>query len=225
MTFHSSLDIPAVTSDTFAVSAARPSVYRGMPKRIFDLTLVLLSLPVVLPLVVLMMLLVALDGYAPLYRQKRIGYKGRIFSIVKLRTMVPDADLRLEQHLATDPEARGEWDKLQKLRDDPRVTWLGRFLRKSSLDELPQLWNVLTGDMSLIGPRPIMVDQAAIYPGHSYYSLRPGITGSWQVSERNLSSFVERASFDEAYAKSISFRGDLAILGQTVAVVLRGTGC
>ena len=139
--------------------------------------------------------------------------------------MVSNADALLEQHLACDPAAREEWNRTQKLRHDPRITPIGRMIRKSSLDELPQLWNVLVGDMSLVGPRPMMVDQQEIYPGTAYYALRPGITGFWQTSVRNESSFAERAGFDAAYLRDLSFRTDLHILMRTVRVVLRGTGC
>jgi len=138
--------------------------------------------------------------------------------------MVINADAKLEAYLASDPEARAEWDAHQKLKKDPRITLFGRILRKSSLDELPQLWNVLKGEMSLVGPRPMMESQRELYPGVSYYSLRPGITGTWQISDRNLCSFRARASFDEAYAREISFSKDVGILCQTVFVVARCTG-
>ena len=116
-------------------------------------------------------------------------------------------------------------DHNQKLKDDPRVTRLGRLIRKTSLDELPQFLNVLKGDMSVVGPRPMMVDQKALYPGTAYYSLRPGITGFWQISVRNESSFAERARFDTDYLRKLSFGTDLAVLWRTVSVVLKGTGC
>jgi lipopolysaccharide/colanic/teichoic acid biosynthesis glycosyltransferase len=202
----------------------RRGLYRNAAKRCLDIVLVLLTLPVSLPIILGMMCFTALDGGSPLYSQKRLGRGGRIFYMVKMRTMVPGADALLEDHLGKDPEARREWDATQKLKRDPRITRVGRFLRKSSLDELPQLWNVLKGDMSLVGPRPMMVEQEALYPGRAYFELRPGITGSWQVSERNESSFAERAKFDSQYLDSVSFYVDLAILFRTVAVVLRGTG-
>jgi lipopolysaccharide/colanic/teichoic acid biosynthesis glycosyltransferase len=138
--------------------------------------------------------------------------------------MVHDADARREDHLAQHPAARAGWNRTQKLRNDPRITPIGRVLRKSSLDELPQLWNVLKGEMSLVGPRPMMPSQAGLYPGTAYYALRPGITGSWQVSARNESSFADRARFDADYDQRISLATDLLILLATVRVVLRGTG-
>jgi lipopolysaccharide/colanic/teichoic acid biosynthesis glycosyltransferase len=139
--------------------------------------------------------------------------------------MVPDAEERLAAHLEAHPAAAAEWGRTQKLRQDPRVTRLGRFLRRSSLDELPQLFNVLTGDMSLIGPRPMMVDQAPLYPGRAYYALRPGISGPWQVSERNATSFADRARFDDRYDRDLSLLTDLRLILATFRAVLRGTGC
>ncbi|RKF12386.1 sugar transferase [Roseovarius spongiae] len=198
--------------------------YRDGAKRCLDVALVLLTLPISLPLILGMAVLAALDGAHPFYRQKRLGRGGRVFHMVKLRTMVPGADALLERHLRENPAARREWDETQKLKQDPRTTRIGRFLRKSSLDELPQLWNVLRGDMSLVGPRPMMVDQEALYPGKAYYELRPGITGPWQISERNATSFAERAGFDSEYLASLSLARDVSILLRTVGVVLRGTG-
>ncbi len=138
--------------------------------------------------------------------------------------MVPNAEERLESHLAASPQTREEWDSTQKLKNDPRITSTGKFLRKSSLDELPQLWNVLTGDMSLVGPRPMMENQESLYPGTAYYALRPGVTGSWQVSDRNETTFAGRAKFDTEYYYSLSLATDLKILARTVNVVLRATG-
>ncbi len=131
---------------------------------------------------------------------------------------------RLQAYLAQNPKARAEWDATQKLKDDPRVTRLGRLLRKTSIDELPQLWNVVRGEMSLVGPRPMMISQRALYPGTAYYSLRPGITGFWQVSERNDCEFAQRARFDAEYDSRVSFAVDLSILIRTVQVVCRATG-
>ena len=154
----------------------------------------------------------------------RVGRHGRIYTIWKLRSMTRDADQALEAHLAANPEARVEWDRTQKLKNDPRITKLGRVLRKSSLDELPQLFNVLRGDMSLVGPRPMMPEQQALYPGTAYYKLRPGITGMWQVSKRNESTFADRARFDTQYDRRLSLLTDIKLLLATVRVVLRGTG-
>jgi len=128
-------------------------------------------------------------------------------------------------YLASNPEAKAEWDHHQKLKSDPRITKTGRILRKTSLDELPQLWNVLMGQMSLVGPRPMMVDQDDLYHGKSYYDLLPGITGFWQTSDRHESSFAARVAFDDAYANEMSLKTDLVTLWRTIAVVFRGTGC
>lgn len=225
MTFRDYLEAPLQIEAAKAEPVLhRRSIYRHGAKRCLDIVLVLLTLPVSLPLILGMMCLAAFDGGVPIYRQKRLGRRGRVFEMVKIRTMVPRADALLEHHLRKDPEARREWDETQKLKCDPRITRIGRFLRKSSLDELPQLWNVLIGDMSLVGPRPMMVDQEALYPGETSFEMRPGITGLWQISKRNESSFAERAVFDNLYLDTLSFCGDVVILLRTVKVVLRGTG-
>ena len=200
-------------------------LYRRFGKRIFDVVLVLLAAPFVVPLVLLIALLVSLDGHNPFYVQNRVGRHGRIFRIYKLRTMIPNAKASLSAYLARNSEARQEWEINQKLRHDPRVTRLGQFLRNTSLDELPQLLNVLKGDMSLVGPRPMMIEQMPLYPDQAYYLLRPGISGAWQVSDRNGSSFAARATFDSHYNREMSFWLDLTIIVRTLLVVLRGTGC
>jgi lipopolysaccharide/colanic/teichoic acid biosynthesis glycosyltransferase len=170
-------------------------------------------------------LLIARDGGSPFYQQTRIGRFGKTFKMWKLRTMVANADAALEEYLRANPAARIEWDRNQKLRHDPRITKVGQILRKTSLDELPQLWNVLIGDMSLVGPRPMMVDQQSMYPGSAYYALRPGITGFWQVSVRHESSFAERATYDAEYLRKVNFVQDMSVMLKTVSVVTKGTGC
>lgn len=199
--------------------------YRLGFKRALDVLVVLAAAPFVVPLILIMAFAVAIDGGKPFYTQDRVGRGGRIFRMWKLRSMVVDADARMVAHLAENPEARREWDETQKLRDDPRITRLGQFLRKSSMDELPQLWNVLTGDMSLVGPRPMMPCQKALYPCTAYYELRPGITGYWQTAGRNKTTFAARAHFDAAYERDLSLATDMAILVRTVSVVVKGTGC
>ncbi|MCL4189536.1 MAG: sugar transferase [Rhodobacteraceae bacterium] len=203
---------------------SRRSVYRAVGKRALDIALVLLTAPVTLTLVLMMALLTALDGSNPFFVQRRLGKGGRVFRMWKIRTMVPDAEGMLARCLAADPALRREWESTQKLKEDERVTPFGRMLRKTSLDELPQLWNVLAGDMSLVGPRPMMPNQRDLYPGQAYFRLRPGITGPWQVSERNATTFAARAEFDAEYDLSLSFGRDVAILSATVGVVLKGTG-
>lgn len=199
-------------------------LYRAFGKRAFDVFFVIATAPIGLVLVAVAALLTALDGHNPFYRQKRVGRNGREFWLLKIRTMVPDAEAQLETHLRRHPAARREWDEKQKLEDDPRITRLGAFLRKSSFDELPQLWNVLKGDMSIVGPRPMMVDQRRLYPGRAYYRLRPGITGNWQISDRSEGSFAGRAAFDDAYEAEFGIGIDMGILVRTFGVVLRCTG-
>ncbi|MFV2001863.1 MAG: sugar transferase [Paracoccaceae bacterium] len=202
----------------------RRGIYRNFVKRVLDTVIIVLMAPVVVPVVVALAAVVARDGHMPFYASRRVGRNGRVFNMLKLRTMVPDAEALLAGHLEADAEARREWESTQKLKNDPRITRLGRFLRKFSLDELPQLYNVLNGDMSLVGPRPMLPSQRALYPGLSYYSLRPGITGPWQVSDRNDCEFAKRADHDREYEQRMSFLVDAALLSRTVGVIVRGTG-
>jgi lipopolysaccharide/colanic/teichoic acid biosynthesis glycosyltransferase len=193
-------------------------------KRALVLAIVLATAPFVLPLIGLLALLVRRDGGTAFYSHDRIGRNGEVFRFWKLRSMVVDADAQLKEHLARDPMARAEWARRQKLHNDPRITEIGRLLRRTSLDELPQLWNVLKGDMSLVGPRPMMPDQRMLYPGKAYFDLRPGLTGFWQVSGRNDVSFARRALYDTLYANRLSLLTDLTVLLLTIRVVVRGTG-
>lgn len=202
----------------------RPGIYRNGLKRGLDVMIVVASSIVVVPVVCILALLISLDGKSPFYWNERVGRGGRNFAMLKLRTMVPNADRQLERHLVADPAARAEWEATQKLKRDPRITLIGRYLRKLSLDELPQMWNVLLGHMSIVGPRPMMPSQRALYPGTDYYSLRPGITGPWQVSDRNECNFAQRADFDRQYDLTMSFPTDVRLVLTTVSVVLKGTG-
>ncbi|MGI9390950.1 MAG: sugar transferase [Boseongicola sp.] len=219
-------DSIAANVDSIPVPASvqRRGIYRFGLKRVFDLILVVLALPIVLPFIAVIALAVAADGYSPFFRQERIGKDGRRFTMWKFRTMVPNAEELLERHLADNSEARAEWESKQKLAFDPRCTRIGRALRRTSMDELPQLWNVFVGDMSLVGPRPMLPAQQSLYPGRSYYNLFPGITGPWQVTKRNESEFAERAGYDDLYDLELSFVTDFRLLFKTVAVVVRGTG-
>lgn len=200
------------------------SLYAGFGKRLLDILLVLASLPVLVPVLAVLAILVRRDGASAFFGQDRIGFNGEKFVCWKLRTMVPNAEELLETHLAQNPEARREWDEFQKLRNDPRITPIGRILRATSLDELPQFWCVLKGDMSLVGPRPFLPVQQQLYHGQSYYDLRPGITGLWQVTGHNDTSFVERVNFDESYSRKLTLWTDVKILFSTVKVVLRSDG-
>jgi exopolysaccharide production protein ExoY len=214
---------PLVVGDGW-VSARKERLYRRALKRWIDIAFVLLALPIVVPVVLVLVGVLKATGHSPFFTQERVGQGGRTFRLWKLRTMVPDADARLREYLQKDDVARQEWEAYQKLDRDPRITEFGQFLRKSSLDELPQLWNVLIGDMSLVGPRPMMVEQQELYPGSAYYALRPGLTGTWQISDRNQSTFAQRAEFDADYDRNLSIFKDLKILLATVGVVLRATG-
>jgi len=182
---------------------------------------------VALPLIVLIMAWIKLDSPGPIfYSQARIGRNGRRFRAWKFRSMVIDADKLLETYLAQHPELRKEWARDHKLKKDPRVTRAGRFLRRTSLDELPQLWNVLQGEMSLVGPRPITEKEVEKYGGafEVYKKVNGGITGLWQVSGRNDVSYEERVYWDQFYVRNWSVWLDCCILFRTIAVVLLSKG-
>lgn len=215
---------PHFEASKYSSKRGRIGLYRGFFKRVLDIFIALAALPAVIVLVLPFALLISLDGGSVFYRQKRLGRGGRIFSMWKLRSMVPNAQDKLAAYLAQNANAQIEWDKDQKLKMDPRITWVGRIIRKSSIDELPQIWNVLIGDMSIVGPRPIMLEQKALYPCSAYYALRPGITGYWQVSERNESTFTERAPFDAQYYRELTLWVDLKIILKTFSAVVRATG-
>ena len=199
--------------------------YRAAVKRVLDVALVLMASVPLLLTVGLLALFVRRDGGSAFYTQDRIGQNGKVFKILKLRTMVHNADEVMEEYLASDPAARAEWNHHQKLRNDPRITKVGKLLRRTSLDELPQLWNVLVGEMSIVGPRPMMLEQRVLYPGTEYYEMRPGITGFWQVSDRHETGFHERANFDRDYFQQMSFATDVKTIWMTFAVVLGAKGC
>lgn len=204
--------------------AGLPHLYRYGAKRLLDVVLVLATMPFWLPIILVTATIIARDGHNPFYTQARVGRNGRSFRLLKLRSMVPDADAFLEDYLRENPAARAEWNATQKLRNDPRITRPGRFIRRTSIDELPQLFNVLFGDMSLVGPRPMMVCQKSLYPGRRYYEMRPGLTGFWQISNRNHCRFVGRVRYDNAYFNAMSLPTDITVIWRTIGVVLRGTG-
>jgi exopolysaccharide production protein ExoY len=206
--------------------ASVSGVYARFGKRTLDIVLCLMAATVVLPVLLLVLLIVSLDGHAPIYAHRRVGRGGRLFNCLKVRTMVPNADERLRRLLASDPQAAREWKRHHKLLRDPRVTWFGRVLRATSLDELPQLWNVMRGDMSLVGPRPVTQAEIQRYAdaGPLVLSVRPGLTGAWQVSGRNRVDYHERVRMDVNYVTSISLRNDLKIILGTFPAVLAGTG-
>ncbi|MCX7888412.1 MAG: sugar transferase [Rhodobacteraceae bacterium] len=199
----------------------------GIAKRGFDIAVALAALVLFLPLFLGIVLMVRRSGPGPvLYGHTRIGFAGRPFRCLKFRTMVTDGDAVLARHLRDNPAARVEWDATRKLTADPRVTPLGHALRKLSLDELPQLLNVLRGEMSLVGPRPVVAEELARYGRSARYYLgaRPGLTGLWQVSGRNDISYRRRVAFDRAYVGRWSPARDAAIIARTVPAVLLARG-
>jgi exopolysaccharide production protein ExoY len=196
-------------------------------KRIFDILLACTLAPLVLPIVLVLMAVTKLSSSGPVfYRQQRIGQFGRPFFLYKFRTMVPDGDSLLARHLEDTPGALQEWEEHFKLRADPRVTCLGAALRRTSLDELPQLVNVLAGHMSFVGPRPVVEEELPRYGSAlAYYTAaKPGITGLWQVSGRGTLSYEARVLLDMQYVKTWSLLQDLKVLFRTAAAVSRCDG-
>jgi undecaprenyl-phosphate galactose phosphotransferase len=195
-------------------------------KRCIDVIGASLGLVLLGPLLIAIGLLIRADGGPALYGHRRVGMHGRPFQCLKFRTMVQNADRKLHELLARDPEAAAQWKREYKLRNDPRITRFGQFLRKSSIDELPQLINVLRGEMSLVGPRPIVEGELAYYGDDArfYLQVRPGITGLWQVSGRNDVSYDRRVALDAWYVRNWSVWHDLAIICRTVPTVLRRRG-
>jgi Undecaprenyl-phosphate galactose phosphotransferase WbaP len=196
-------------------------------KRLIDVLGAISGLLLLAPLMLLLAFLIKLDSPGPvLYWQWRLGKNGKPFKMLKFRTMHFDADCTLEDALKADGLLRREWDRYQKLRNDPRVTRVGRLLRRFSIDELPQLWNVLKGEMSLVGPRPFFTNQLEDYGNKfQYYVLvRPGLTGMWQISGRNKTSFAERADWDQYYVSNWSLWLEIYILARTLWVVFRSDG-
>ncbi len=195
-------------------------------KRAFDIVGSSLILLFLSPIIVFLLYQVSRDGGSPIYGHERIGLNGKKFHCLKFRSMVLNSHEILANLLATDPVARQEWDKDFKLKNDPRITKVGQFIRKTSLDELPQLWNVLRGEMSLVGPRPVIEKELERYAGDADYYLmaKPGMTGLWQVSGRNDVDYDVRVYFDAWYVKNWSLWNDIAILFKTINVVLRRDG-
>lgn len=196
-------------------------------KRGLDFCAALCALILLTPFLLGLACWVKFDSPGPIFfRQVRLGKGGQPFVMLKFRTMAVAAPQLLETHLNENPDARLTWTQFQKLMDDPRLTRAGKFLRRLSLDELPQLWNVLCGEMSLVGPRPCLPEQKEFYCEHFvwYAAMRPGMTGLWQVSGRNQLSFLERVWLDVQYVQQWSWCGDVRILLQTPGVVFRRDG-
>lgn len=220
-------DLTVTLSDLAGEKARSEYSVDALLCRLSDIFIASAILVFIAPLLLIVMVLVwAQDGGPMIFAHSRVGRGGRMFKCLKLRSMRMDADVQLARILATDPQARAEWERDQKLRNDPRITRIGRFLRRSSIDEFPQLVNVLKGEMSLVGPRPIVPAEAARYGRRiqAYARVRPGITGLWQVSGRNDTSYRRRVALDVMYSRSYSAILYYHILIRTVPAVLLSRG-
>jgi exopolysaccharide production protein ExoY len=203
-----------------------PTRGAAVTKRCVDVVGAILLGLVFSPLILVIAFLMRRGGGSVIYRHRRVGRNGTVFSCLKFRTMVHNADQVLRELLENDPDLQAEWVRDHKLRNDPRVTPLGRFLRRTSLDELPQLLNVLRGEMSLVGPRPVVREELLRY-GRSvgiYLAAKPGITGLWQVTGRNNTDYRRRVVLDTYYVRNQNVLLDLYILAKTTGVVLGGKG-
>jgi exopolysaccharide production protein ExoY len=218
---------PAVLGLRRNASEKSESPVGGRKKRTLDVVVALVALIGLAPLFLMIALLIKLtDGGTVFYGHQRVGQGGRGFRCLKFRSMAMDSDGVLADYLRDDELARAEWSSTRKLKVDPRVTLVGAVLRRMSLDELPQLWNVLRGDMSLVGPRPVVESELELYGECAKYYLmaRPGITGPWQVSGRNDISYQTRVMLDRAYVVNWSMAEDWAIIFRTVPAVLAARG-
>lgn len=220
------IDYPPADGFVFRIADSLDRPVAQSFKRAADAIAAGLGLLALSPLMVAIALLIRRDGGPALFVQPRVGRGGRMFGCLKFRSMTIDAERRLAEVLAADPDKAAEWAAYQKLSDDPRVTAVGRFIRRFSLDELPQLINVLRGEMSLVGPRPMTPDQQSDYGEAlaSYIRMRPGITGMWQVNGRNETTFAERARLDDWYARNWSMWRDAVILARTVRELAAPSG-
>lgn len=210
----------------FADIAACRKALNSAVKRQLDLIGAVVLAIVFSPLIIAIFLLMHRSGGAVIYKHRRVGRDGKMFECLKFRTMVPNADQLLRELLERDPALKAEWVQDHKLRNDPRVTRLGRFLRRTSLDELPQIWNVVLGEMSLVGPRPVIREELLRYGRNvgAYLAAKPGITGLWQVTGRNNTDYRRRVVLDTYYVRNQNLALDLYILFKTTGVVLGGKG-
>ncbi|WP_457567466.1 undecaprenyl-phosphate galactose phosphotransferase WbaP [Desulfurobacterium sp.] len=221
---------PLFFSEMFLLSVRNNLKYftNRLLKRLFDLTVSVVLLPVLIPIILIIALMIKLDSEGPVFFvHDRIGKDGKVIKVIKFRTMYKDARQRLEKLLAENEEVRKEWETYFKLKNDPRITRIGRFLRKTSLDELPQIFNVLKGDMSLVGPRPVVKEEIEKYYrdfAQYYYLVKPGITGLWQVSGRSDTDYDKRVRLDTWYVLNWSLWLDIIILVKTVKTVLKREG-
>lgn len=196
----------------------------GLLKRIMDLAIAVTALVLAAPVMIVVALLIKMTAGGPaVFSHGRIGFGGRSFNCYKFRSMVANSEEVLKAHLQSNPEAALEWELTHKIRNDPRVTFLGWMLRKSSLDELPQLFNIIRGDMSCVGPRPVVKDELKRYGDHveEYLRTRPGLTGLWQVTGRSSTDYANRVALDSQYVRNWSIWLDIAILFRTVFAVMR----
>ncbi len=212
-------------------SSGRLKKYNGgsdtFLKSLFDRLFAFFALIFFSPFLILISLVILItDGGPIFFGHKRIGRDGKEFNCLKFRTMARDAEERLAKILESDAEARAQWEAQQKLDDDPRITTVGEFFRKTSLDELPQFWNVLVGDMAIVGPRPVVAAEASHYGEHfsDYLSVKPGITGYWQVSGRSNTTYAERVQMDVEYVNNRSFGRDIEIILKTIKVMIMSDG-
>jgi exopolysaccharide production protein ExoY len=212
--------------DEIPSQAVPPASLYDAAKRVLDIASVMVLAVVFAPLILAIVVLMRREGGPIIYKHRRIGRNGRAFECLKFRTMVPNAEQVLRELLESNPAIKAEWVRDHKLRCDPRVTRVGRFLRRTSLDELPQLWNVLRGEMSLVGPRPVVREELLRYGRNvrAYLSAKPGITGLWQIKGRNDTDYRRRVALDTYYVRNRNLGLDFYILLQTTRVVLGGSG-
>lgn len=212
------LDVNA-RAQSVAVRAVRRHEFG---KRTIDIAVALAAIVLLSPLLVCVALLIKGSGTPAIFSHRRVGRRGQPFPCYKFRSMVANSDIVLAEYLAANPEAAEEWRLKRKLKSDPRVTRLGRVLRESSVDELPQLFNILRGDMSFVGPRPIMFEELAQYgrSARDYFAVRPGLTGLWQISGRGTLNFDERVECDRQYLRNRTLFYDMTIIMRTVPEVM-----
>lgn len=227
--FGANVPASALPSAEYAIPAESTKIIPvgGRAKRQFDVCCALCGLAALLPIFLLVAFAIKIaDGGPIFFRHKRVGRNGASFDCLKFRTMRTNASAILESHLRSSAEARQEWLETRKLKNDPRVTAIGTFLRKTSLDELPQVLNIIVGEMSVVGPRPVVSDEIALYgvDAQHYFTARPGLTGLWQVSGRNDVSYADRVRLDRRYVENWSFATDIGIVLRTIPAVFMSRG-
>ncbi|TMM51050.1 sugar transferase [Sulfitobacter sabulilitoris] len=214
--------VPALPSKVRQVN-----ILKSFARSSFDKGFAVLALLFFAPFIAVIALAILISEGGPVFfAHKRVGKDGREFNCLKFRTMAVDAEERLAALLENDREAAAQWRANQKLDNDPRITCIGEFFRKTSLDELPQFWNVLIGDMAIVGPRPIVASETHHYGEYlsDYHSIKPGITGYWQVNGRSLTTYERRVAMDVEYVRTRTFGKDLGIILKTIKVMLLGDG-